>query len=137
MRAHSLAAVTIAFAVVACTNATAPLATPPGGPGVSIPDPLVAVVQLHAGDIAELPQPAEAGIWLVEDSTGHRISSGVLPSFPAGITSEDYGQVVPGAAGLSAIELGFARTPVVGGAGPFRVVFVTVSAAPPSRARPN
>lgn len=96
----------------------------------------LAVVQLHAGDIARLPQPADAGIWLVQDKAGHRISSGVMATFPARITSEDYGQIVPGAAGLEAIAFGFARTPIVGGAGPFRVVFVTVAAAPPAGAGP-
>lgn len=97
----------------------------------------LAVVQLHAGDIAKLPRPADAGIWLVQDTAGHRISSGVLTTFPARISSQNYGQIVPGAAGQTAIEFGFARTPVVGGAGPFRVVFVTVAAAPPAGAGPH
>jgi len=90
------------------------------------------VVQRHAADIAKLPHPAEAGICLVQDTAGRLLSSGILTSFPAGISSEDYGQVVPGAAGLKAVEFGFARTPVVGGAGPFRVVYVTAAVAPPS-----
>ena len=96
-----------------------------------------AVVQLHARDISRLERPADAGIWLVQDKAGHRISSGVMATFPARISSEDYAQIVPGAAGLEAIEFGFARTPTVGGAGPFRVVFVTVAAAPPAGARPR
>ena len=90
----------------------------------------VAVVRLHAAELAKLPQPGQAGIWLVQDSTGHLISSGVLRTFPAGISSGDYGQIVPGAAGKGAIEFGFARTPVVDGAGPFRVAYVTVAVAP-------
>jgi len=85
------------------------------------------VVQLYAADIAKLPQPAAAGIWLVQDGAGRLISSGMLATFPASISSDDYGQVVPGAAGLRAQAFGFARTPVVNGAGPFRVVFVTVA----------
>jgi hypothetical protein len=97
----------------------------------------IEVVQLYAADIAKLPQPAEAGIWLVQDAAGHRISSGVLKTFPAKISSENYGQIVPGAAGQRAIEFGFARTPVVGAAGPFRVAYVTVEAAPPAGARPH
>jgi len=95
------------------------------------------VVQRHAADIAKLPRPADAGIWLVQDTTGHLISSGILTSFPAGISSEDYGQVVPGAAGLQAVAFGFARTPVVSGAGPFRVAYVTVPAAPKSGTAPH
>jgi hypothetical protein len=38
MRAHSLAAVTIAFAMVACTDATMPVARGPNGPAFSISD---------------------------------------------------------------------------------------------------
>ena len=93
-------------------------------------DAFVTVVRLHAAEIAKLPQPGQAGIWLVQDSTGRLVSSGVLKTFPLSISSESYGQVVPGAAGKRAIEFGFARTPVVGGAGPFRVAYVTVAAAP-------
>jgi hypothetical protein len=92
------------------------------------------VVQLHAAELAQLASPAEAGIWLVQDTAGHRISSGVLAKFPASIASENYGQVVPGAAGLEAVGFGLARTPVVGGAGPFRVAYVTIAKAPPARA---
>jgi hypothetical protein len=95
------------------------------------------VVPLHAADIAKLPRPADAGIWLVQDGAGHRISSAVLATFPAGIGSDNYGDVVPGAAGLHAIAFGFARTPVVAGLGPFRVVYVTVAAAPAPRAAPH
>jgi hypothetical protein len=94
------------------------------------------VVQLHAADIAKLPRPAQAGIWLVQDPGGHRISSGVLAAFPAEIGSADYGEVVPAAAGQQAVAFGFARTPVVGTLGPFRVVYVTVLAPAPA-ARPR
>jgi hypothetical protein len=96
-----------------------------------------AVVPLYAADIAKLPRPAYAGIWLVQDAAGHRISSGILTAFPAEIGNADYGDVVPGAAGLRAIDFGFMRTPVVDGFGPFRVAYVTVAAAPPPPSAPR
>ncbi len=90
------------------------------------------VVRLHAAQLATLPHPEKAGIWLVQDAGGHRISSGVAEVFPASISSYDFGYVVPAAAGHTALEFGFARTPVVDNQGPFRVVYVTV-ADPPAR----
>jgi len=92
-----------------------------------------AVVQLHAVEMARLPGPSDAGIWLVQDSNGRLISSGVLRRFPTDISSRNYGRIVPGAAGQRAIDFGFARTPVLDRAGPFRVAYVTVAA--PQRRR--
>ncbi|HTT67493.1 MAG TPA: hypothetical protein VMF70_05640 [Gemmatimonadales bacterium] len=87
-------------------------------------------LQQHHEEISRLARPAEAGIWLVQDSTGHLVSSGVLQQFPAAITASNYAQVVPGASGLTAISFGFARTPAMNGCGPFRVAWVTVAPAP-------
>ncbi len=86
-----------------------------------------AVIRLHAAEIAKLPQPSEAGIWLLQDATGNLISSGVLRTFPTSISNEDYGKIVRPGAGRRVIEFGLARTPEVGDAGPFRVAFVTVA----------
>jgi beta-lactamase regulating signal transducer with metallopeptidase domain len=89
-------------------------------------------VRRHAAAIAALARPQDAGLWLVQDSVGNYISSGVLTSFPTGMSSSNYKTVVPGAsaAGEDAIAFGFAHTPVVGGAGPFRLVYVTVARKP-------
>ena len=89
-------------------------------------------VRRHAAGISRLPRPQDAGLWLVQDSSGHYISSGVLDSFPTSISSTNYRTVVPGAsaAGQEATAFGFARTPVVDGAGPFRLVYVTVARRP-------
>jgi hypothetical protein len=90
----------------------------------------VAAVRLNAFELSSLPRPADGGTWLVEDSMGTLISSGVLRVFPSAITSVDYGAIVPGAAKRSRIAFGFARSPVVDGNGPFRVVFVVVRSTP-------
>jgi len=90
-----------------------------------------AVIPLHHDALMRLAHPADAGIWLVQDSTGHLISSGVLPTFPTTeMTVSNYAQIVPGAAGLTALEFGYARTSTMNGCGPFRVAFVTVAPAP-------
>jgi len=89
-------------------------------------------VRRHAAAINALARPQDAGVWLVQDSTGAYISSGVLESFPESIGSRNYKTVVPGAAatGQDARSFGFARSPVVDGAGPFRLVYVTVDRRP-------
>ena len=84
--------------------------------------------RLQASAIASLPAPADAGIWLVQDTNGQLLASGVLSSFPTSISSSDYTTVVPGAAGLHAVEFGFARTTRFHGHGPFPVAYVTVAA---------
>lgn len=90
--------------------------------------------KLHAKQIAKLPNAADAGLWIVQDTAGHLISSGILATFPTEISNGNYGSVVPGAAGLTAREFGVARTRTVNGMGPFRVAFVTVATRPgPSR----
>ncbi|HXY67929.1 MAG TPA: hypothetical protein VEH62_00680 [Gemmatimonadales bacterium] len=94
-------------------------------------------LEQHHMEISRLANPAEAGIWLVQDSTGHLVSSGVLPKFPAAIGADTYATVVPGAAGLRAIAFGFARTPAMNGCGPFRVAYVTVPVAPPPGGGPS
>jgi len=98
----------------------------------------VAVIPLHHDSIAHLAHPASAGIWLVQDSTGHLIASGVLATFPTtGITADNYAQIVPGAAGLRALAFGYARTSAMNGCGPFRVAYVTVAVAPHPSAGPS
>lgn len=87
----------------------------------------LAIARLHRAELARLPQPDQGGIWLVQDSTGHLISSGVLKTFPAAISSSDYAEIVPVVAKLQVLAFGLARTPVIDGAGPFRVAFVTVA----------
>jgi len=89
-------------------------------------------VRRHAADVGALPRPQDAGLWLVQDSAGDHISSGVLTSFPTGMNSLNYKAVVPGASatGQDAIAFGFAHTPAVGGLGPFRLVYVTVARRP-------
>ena len=89
-------------------------------------------VRRHAAAVNALARPQDAGLWLVQDSAGAYVSSGVLESFPTSIGSTNYRTVVPGAAatGQDAISFGFARSPVVEGAGPFRLVYVTVARRP-------
>jgi hypothetical protein len=53
-------------------------------------------VRLHAATVAALRSPESAGLWVVQDAEGALISSGVLAQFPTEISSEDYGNVVPG-----------------------------------------
>jgi hypothetical protein len=114
----------LALAVVTCSNASKPWAALPERHSPAVTE----AARHQASAIAMLPVPADAGIWLVQDTNGQLVSSGVLSSFPTSINSSNYAVLVPGAAGFHAEEFGFARTAKVDGLGPFRVAYVTVAA---------
>ncbi|MDZ4862642.1 MAG: hypothetical protein SGJ01_04275 [Gemmatimonadota bacterium] len=85
------------------------------------------VISIHQAALTALPLPEQAGIWIVQDADGRLLSSGVLNPFPTEISSQTYGKIVPGAAGLVAVGFGLAKTRAMNGHGPFRVVYVTRS----------
>jgi hypothetical protein len=84
--------------------------------------------QRHAAAMMALPATHSAGLWIVQDAHGRLIDSGILDPFPTKITSDNYGQVVPGAAGKVATEFGFSRTLGTAQRPSFRAVYVTVAA---------
>ncbi len=108
-------------------------APPVSGPAASLSErntPAFAkAASLHATEMASLPSSASAGLWVVEDSQGNLVASGVLRAFPTTISSEDYGTVVPGAAGLVAREFGFARTTATWSHPALRVAYVTLGSS--------
>jgi hypothetical protein len=130
MHSAKILAPLLAIAAMACSAALRQPTTPPSWAAMpEQPSPaFTQAARLQAATIAALPAPTEAGIWLVQDTKGQLLSSGVLPTFPASISSADYTTVVPGAAGLHAEEFGFARTVRAHGQGPYRVAYVIVAA---------
>jgi hypothetical protein len=86
----------------------------------------VGAARLHADSLARLPATAQAGLWIVQDTKGRLISSGILSPFPTTFSSDHIADVVPGAAGLSPIEFGFALTPAERNRPAVRAAFVTV-----------
>ena len=80
--------------------------------------------ETHAAALRD--STAEAGIWLVQDSHGRLVLSGIAKPFPTMISSEDINSVIPGARGYTPKEFGFALTPTAPGRPVFRVVYATV-----------
>ena len=100
------------------------------GPLAQLPEhntpAFVEAARRHAPELQAWASADDAGLWVVEDSLGHLVASGVLATFPTTISSSDYETVVPGALGLEARAFGFARTPSSRSQPAFRVAYVTL-----------
>ena len=85
-----------------------------------------AAARRHAQEMTQLGPSASAGLWIMQDARGHLVASGVLSPFPTTISSDNYGRVVPGAAGRAAAAFGFARTLGTQTRPAYRVAYVTL-----------
>jgi hypothetical protein len=86
-----------------------------------------AAARRHAHDMTQFGPSTSAGLWIVQDARGRLVASAVLTPFPTSISSENYGRVVPGAAGRAAARFGFARTLATATRPAYRVAFVTLA----------
>lgn len=131
MPALRLVAACTLVALVACTSAAPDTASSRRGavlPEGDSPAFLEAATR-HAAQLAALPDTAVAGLWLLQDSTGHELASGIAQPFPTGIADDDYTTIVPASAGYEALAFGFARTSAGRNLGSIPVVYVTVTGA--------
>jgi len=93
---HQVGSLAAAATLLACS-------APEKSPASYLPErdspAFAAAASLHASEVAQLPTSPAGGLWVVEDSLGNLVASGVLTTFPASISSENFGAIVPGAAG--------------------------------------